>query len=127
MTDRSDRTNGFKIRGFNADVDRLAVQSSVDTTWQLGRYPWGGAKWHEVALERDEIKVLRAYGAEPEIEIEGLGGPNGNLRVEATQQFTRTVRVGQRLRFRMRLNESVVIKCADWREPRTPVYAQGAV
>lgn len=120
-----DRTNGFKVRGLNQDVDRLAVQSSHQSTWFLSRGKLGRVglpKWHEIGIARDELIVLRPYGASPVIELEGLGGPHGVLIVEATQSCTRTLRNGTRLRLALKPDESVVVKCEDWKSPR----AEGA-
>jgi len=114
-----DRTNGFRVRGLNGDVDRLAVQSTHQTTWTLSRGRLGLAKWHTIGMQRDELIVLRAYGATPVIELEGLGGPYGVLIVECTQQFTRTLRNGSRLRIHMKRDETIVIKCEEHVAPRT--------
>jgi len=128
----SERVNGFRVRGFNSDVDRLAVQSTRQTTYFLTRRRFAipglrGPLWHEVGIAKDELIVLRAYGAAPEIEIEPLGDRFGVLIVEATQQFTRTVRVGSRLRIAMRRDEAVVIKCEQWREPGSEGRIMGRV
>ena len=120
----SERVNGFRVRGFNSDVDRLAVQSTHQTTFFLTRRRFAvpglrGPLWHEVGIAKNELVVMRAYGAAPEIEIEPLGDRFGVLIVEATQQFTRTLRVGSRLRIAMKPDEAIVIKCEQWREPRS--------
>ena len=114
----NDRTNGFKVRGLNADVDRLAVQSTRQTTFFLGRGRFGIPKWVEIGLAQDELIVLRPYRGAPIIEIEALGGPHGVLIVEATRSCTRTLRNGSRLRLELGHEEAVVIKCENWREPR---------
>lgn len=121
MSGLNDRTNGFKVRAL-VDGDRLAVQSTHQTTYFLTGRKWGGLmhRWHEVGLQEREIVVLRPYGASPVIEIEGLGGPHGVLIVEATQSKTRTLRNGQRERFELKRDESVVVKTEHWREPRDP-------
>lgn len=114
-----DRTNGFRVRAFS-DGDRLAVQSTHQTTFFLTGRKWAGlaAKWHQVGIQKNEIVVMRPYGASPEIELEGLGGPHGVLIVEATQSVTRTLRNGQRLRLRLKRDESVVVKTEEWNAPR---------
>jgi hypothetical protein len=117
VSQRNDRTNGFRVRGLTP-VDRLAVQSNVQTTFFLSRGLLGLPKWHEIGLTRSELIVLRAYKDAPVIEIEGLGGPFGVLIVEATQQFTRTLRNGQRLKIAMKKDESVVIKNEYFAPPR---------
>lgn len=127
-----DRTNGFRIRGLNADSDRLAVQSTHQTT----RFPFLGRRrrinvgpvgWHDVALAKNEIVVLRPYSASPEIEIEGLGGPYGVLLVRFTQSATFTLRNGQRIRRHLQADESVVVQTENWREPRDGSIAQAQV
>lgn len=126
----SERVNGFRVRGFNSDVDRLAVQSTRQTTFFLTRRKFAGLmpKWHEVGLAKDELIVLRPYsGAAPEIELEALGDPHGVLIVEATRQFTRTLRVGSRLRIALGREEACVIKCEQWRPPDRDGDAGGRV
>jgi hypothetical protein len=116
---RSDRTNGFRVRGLNADTDKLAVQSNRQTTFFLTRSKWRGMlpKWHEIGIAKNELIVLRPYGGAPMIELEALGGPYGVLIVNATQSCTRTLRVGQRLRLGLKTDESVVIRCEDMVAP----------
>ena len=118
--------NGFKIRGLNADCDRLAVQSSEQTTWLLGWRRFGIAKWHEVAIQQNELIVLRPYGGCPEIEILPLGDKCGTLKVEATRSATRLVRVGTRHRLSLGLDESVVITCSLISHPSNPGVQPGA-
>lgn len=127
---QADRTNGFRVRGFNADIDRLAVQSTHQSTFwpfQKRRWAFGFRGWQDVGLARQEIIVMRPYGAEPEIEIEALGGPHGVLIVNLTQTRRLTLRNGQRLRHRLKKDESVVIQTEDWREPRNNAVAQAHV
>jgi len=117
-----DRVNGFKVRGLNADFDRLAVQSTHQTTFVM---PWKGQgkgarpKWNEIGIAKNELIVMRPYGGAPVIELEALGGPYGVLIVEATQSMTRTLRVGARLRLELKRDEAVVVKNEDWRAPKT--------
>jgi len=109
-----DRTNGFKIRGLNADADKLAVQSTHQTTWLLGRGSKGRGgkpKWHEVGLAKTEVVVLRPYGGAPEIELESLGGPYGILVVDQTQTRTFNLRNGRRQVLALKRDESVVLRC----------------
>jgi len=108
-----DRTNGFKIRGLNADCDKLAVQSTHQTTWLLGRGSKGrGAKpkWHEVGMANGELIVLRPYGGSPEVEIEPLGGPYGVMIADQTQTGTRTLRNGSKTVFALKRDESLVLR-----------------
>jgi hypothetical protein len=115
--------NGIKIRGLNADCDRLAVQSSEQTTWLLGRGSMGRGprgKWLEIGIQQNELLVLRPYGGCPEIEIECLGTKGGLLVVDSTQQFTRNLTVGQRMAWQLKRDEAVVIRCQNIRYPMTP-------
>jgi hypothetical protein len=113
--------NGFRLRALNGDCSRLAIQSTLETTWALGGRKWSflPAKQHDVALGQSELKVLRAYeGACPEFEIEPLGEPGAMLLVECTRQHrTRGVRVGTKERFSLAPNESVVIRVERMRTP----------
>jgi hypothetical protein len=129
MENTSDRTNGFRARCSGGDPDRLAIQSTRQTTDFpfLHRRLLGLGGWREVGMTRNEMVVLRPYGAPPVVEIEGLGGPHGVLVVNFTQSVTRTLRNGQRLRRQLLPGESVVIQTEEWREPRRSDVVQAQV
>jgi hypothetical protein len=121
------RANGFKIRGLNADCDRLAVQSSEQTTWLLGRKRGGqGApQWHDVGIGRNELIVLRPYGGCPTLEIRAEGDKAGLLVLQQSRGPTRSLRVGQRRVIELDRDESLIIRC-EWIEyPRTPGVSAG--
>jgi hypothetical protein len=121
--------NGFKIRGLNADCDHLAVQSSEETTWLLGRKRGGLGlpQWHEVALQRNELKVLRAYGAAcPEFEIVALGDKCGIVMVQLGRGPTFGLRVGSRRVIELGPDESCVLRCEWITYPRSAGVAPGA-
>jgi hypothetical protein len=121
------RCNGFKIRGLNADCDKLAVQSSEQTTWLLGRSRGGkGApQWHDVGIGRNELIVLRPYGGAPVVEIKALGDAAGLLVLQQSRGPTRSLRVGQRRIIELDREESLVIRC-EWIEyPRAPGVSAG--
>jgi hypothetical protein len=111
------RTNGFKIRTLNQDCDRLAVQSSLSSTWfcsfrsRLRLL----AKTHEVGIAQSELIVLRPYQGRPIIEIEGLGGPHGVLIVDRANGGTAVLRNGQKQRFE--LDAALVIKTEYFSPP----------
>lgn len=121
MTASANICNGFKIRGLNADADKLAVQSTHETTWLLGRRKWAriAPAWREVGLAQNELKVLRPYGGAPVIELQSLGGPYGVLIVERARGGTTVLRNGRKLRLELGHEESVVLKTEHWRSPRT--------
>jgi len=118
----SPRSNGFKIRGLNADCDRLAVQSSEQTTWLLGRKRGGkgAAPWHDVGLSQHELMVLRAYGGSPTFEIRAEGDKAGLLVLQQSRGPTRSLRVGSRAVIELDRDESCVVRCEWIQYPRAP-------
>jgi len=122
------RCNGFRLRGLNADCDRLAVQSSEQTTWLLGRRRGGlGAiQWHEVGIAQNELIVLRPYGGCPTLEIQALGDQAGLLIIEQSRGPTRSLRVGSRRVIELDRDESCIIRCEWIHHPRGPGVAPGA-
>lgn len=126
MIDNS-RTNGFKLRTLNQDCDRLAVQSSLQSTWFCSfrsrvRFL---AKVHEVGIAQKELIVLRPYQGKPVFELEGLGGPYGVLIVDRANGGTRTLRNGQRML--IEADAAIVIKTENFSPPGRDVPAMGAV
>jgi hypothetical protein len=111
----SPRCNGFKIRGLNADCDRLAVQSSEQTTWLLGRKRGGlgRVQWHDVGIGQNELMVLRAYGGSPEFEIRAEGDKAGLLVLQQSRGPTRSLRVGARAVITLDRDESCTVRC-EW-------------
>jgi hypothetical protein len=122
------RSNGFKIRGLNADCDRLAVQSSEQTTWLLGRKRGGkGAPpWREVGLQQNELMVLRAYGGAPTFEVQALGDKSGLLILQESRGATYSLRVGSRRVIELGADESCVIRCEWINYPMAPGVGAGA-
>lgn len=122
------RCNGFRIRGLNADCDRLAVQSSEQTTWPLDRKRGGkgAVQWHEVGLQQNELMVLRAYGACPTFEIQALGDKAGLLILQQSRGPTFSLRVGSRRVIELDLDESCVVRCEWINYPRGAGVAPGA-
>lgn len=122
------RCNGFKIRGLNADCDRVAVQSSEQTTWLLGRKRGGLGliQWHEVAIQQNEVMVLRAYGGAPSMEICPLGDKAGLLVIQPARGATRALRVGQKKVIELDQDESCVVRCEWIQYPRHGGVAPGA-
>lgn len=111
------RTNGFRVRTLNADCDRLAVQSSLASTWfctfrsRMRFLAWS----REVGIAQNELVVMRPYQGKPVIELEGLGGPHGVLIVDRANGGTRVLRNGQRETFE--LDAALVIKTENFRPP----------
>ncbi len=122
------RCNGFRVRGLNADCDRLAVQSSEQTTWLLGRKRggFGLPQWHDVGIAQNELIVFRAYGGCPTFELRALGDAAGLLVVEQSRGPTRMLRVGGRYVVELGRDESCVVHCEWIVYPRSPGVAPGA-
>jgi hypothetical protein len=122
------RSNGFRIRGLNADCDRLAVQSSEQTTWLLGRKRGGRGKpqWHDVGIGINELIVLRAYGGCPSVEIEALGDRAGLLILQQSRGPTRSLRVGAKRVIELDRDESLVVRCEWISYPLHPGVQAGA-
>jgi hypothetical protein len=118
--------NGFRIRGLNADCDRLALQSNLETTWPLGRGSMGRGpkgKWYDVALGHSELKVLKGYGAScPEFEIAPQGEPGGMLLIEISRRHTtRGVRVGSKMVVQLDVDEAAVVRIEGMMTPAGPL------
>lgn len=124
----SARCNGFKIRGLNADCDRLAVQSSEQTTWLLGRKRGGlgRAQWHDVGISQNELIILRPYGGSPTFEIRAEGDKAGLLVLQQARGPTRSLRVGTRAVIELDRDETCVVRCEWIVYPRAPGVAPGA-
>lgn len=111
-----DRTNGFKIRALNAGCDRLAVQSNTETTWAFGRGSMGRGprgRWLEVALAKNELKVLRTYGDHATFELIPLGDKAGLLIAQRSRGATRAIRIGTKVTFELETDESLVLRCEE--------------
>lgn len=113
------RTNGFQIRTLNADCDRLAVQSSIASTWFCTYH--GGMrgkllpKKHQVGLAQNELVILRPYQGKPVFELQCLGGPHGVLIINRASGGTQVLRNGQKVI--IETIESLVLKTEHWRAP----------
>ncbi len=121
------KCSGFKITALNPDCDRLAVQSSEQTTWQLGYRRFGLRKTHDVGILQNELMVLRAYcGAAPVFDIKPTGDAAGALIVSAARGATRVVRVGQVYRVELGPDESCTIRSENILYPTSPGVGAGA-
>jgi hypothetical protein len=106
-------SNGFRIRGLNADSDRVAVQSSVQNTWMLTYKRFGIHPWADVGMHRDELIVLKCQGGEAELELQPLGDKAGTLIAQSSRHATRTLRVGQRYKFALERGEALVLRTSN--------------
>lgn len=119
-------TNGFRIRTLNADCDRLAVQSSLASTWFCTYKPGWWRSWsRDVGIAQRELVVIRPYQGKPVIELEGLGGPHGVLLVDKANGGNTVLRNGQKARFE--LDGALVIKTEHFAPPSRNGAAIGAM
>lgn len=102
-------SNGVRIRGLSGDVSNVSVQSSIVRTWALLGKKWAGLRWrvHDVALERDEVMVLKCQGGTCRLEIESLGGPHGGVIIQEDVSRIRLI-AGQRRAFDLHQGVSLV-------------------
>lgn len=76
--------NGVRIRGLSGDVSNVSVQSNVSRTWALLGKKWAGLKWkvHDIALQRDELLVLKCQGGDCVLELEATSDEHGHTIVQ---------------------------------------------
>lgn len=107
-------SNGFKIRGLNQAANRVAVQSSAQSTFMLTRRKWGtlAPKWHEVGQGQNELIIIKCQdGADSaEVEIEALGDAAGTLIADSSRRGAKTLRVGKAQVFVLEPGEALVLK-----------------
>jgi hypothetical protein len=100
--------NGVRIRGVSGDVSNVSVQSSVNRTWALLGRKWAGLRWkvHDLALQRDEVLVLKCQGGACVLELTSTGNEHGDtiaqedvsrIRLHPAQARQFTLRQGQSL------------------------------
>src|ERR1700678_391030 len=107
-------TNGLKVTPLNGDCSRVAVKSSIQTSWMLGFKPPGAAKPkpQEIGFSRDELLVIAfqdGSGA-AEMEIVPLGDAAGTIIAQSSRNATRVLRVGSKCRYTLAPGESIVFR-----------------
>jgi hypothetical protein len=107
--------NGFKLRGLNADCNRVAVKSTHQSSWQLPykTHVFSRPKEHDVAIHRNELVVMTYQdylSGRAEIEITPLGDKVGTLLLQSSRNARKTLRVGQKYRFTLEPGESVTLR-----------------
>jgi hypothetical protein len=112
------RNNGFKVRGLDADTDRVSIQSTHQQTHLLTRrkFPLLPAKWTLIEIERDELIVIKCNRGNAEIEIKHLGGPHGALVLDQQRQHTK-IRAESRTRVQLKCDEAVFLHTEAVRHP----------
>jgi hypothetical protein len=119
--------NGFRLRPLNQDCNRIAVKSSIATTWAMTyreRFLAPNKKY-EVGMDQNELIVISFQDGSggAAIEITPLGDNVGTMiaqssRGEKTRNGhkvgggTATLRVGTAYRFELEPGESLVLRSA---------------
>jgi hypothetical protein len=108
--------NGLRLRGFDADTDRVSVQSSECGSYLLTRrrFSFLPAKWTEITCGKDELLVLKCNHGATEIELESLGGPFGDLILDRDRVRSR-IRRGERVRISLSPDRAVFVHTAALR------------
>jgi hypothetical protein len=110
--------NGLRIRGVSGDVSSVSVQSSVNQTWALLGRKWAGLGWkvHEVALQRDEVFVLKCQGGTCVLELTSLSNEHGDTIV---QEDVSRIRLPLHLaqRFRLAQGQALVLTTPSIQHP----------
>lgn len=106
--------NGLKLRTLNPDCNRLAVKSSVATSWNptyktrlLAR-----PKEYEIGFERDELIVIgfQDGSGHAYFDVEPLGDKVGTTIAQTSGQNTRVLRVGSKYRFDLAPGQQIVFR-----------------
>ncbi len=115
-------SNGLRIRGIDADADRVSVQSSEQDSHLITRRRWSflPAKWTDVSIGRDELIVLKCNDGDAVIEIKHVGGPHGDLMLDEGGERRSRLREGQVQRVLLERNKAVFLRCQDLRYPTRP-------
>lgn len=110
---------GFKLRGLDADTDRVSVQSSAQPTHLLTRRKWAllPAKWTIIEMQRDELVVVKCNRGAASIELKHLGGPHGDLIIDDGGEF-KQLREGSVLRLHLQPDRAVFVKTQAYQVPR---------
>jgi hypothetical protein len=117
--------NGLKIRALNPDCSRIAVKSSVQTTWMMTYKKHSilsKPKEYDVGFDKNELLVLSFQDGSggAVIEIEPLGDNVGTIIAQSSRKTTRTLRVGGKYRYELDPGESIVIRGSKIIHPNTP-------
>lgn len=110
---------GFKVRGLDADTDRISIQSTAQSTHLLTRrrFPCLPAKWTTIEMGRDELIVIKCNHGSASIEIKHLGGPHGELVIDLGGDMRR-IREGSVTRVDLRRDYAIFVKTQAYQVPR---------
>lgn len=118
-------SNGLRIRGVSGDVSNVSVQSSVNSTWALLGRKWAGLRWkvHDLALQRDEVLVLKCQGSTCVLELTALGNEYGDTIAQEDVSRIRLA-LGEKRQFRMLQGQALVLTTPSIQHP---FHRRGAI
>jgi len=106
--------NGFKLRALNPDCNRIAVKSSVQTSWMVTYKPFivSKPKEYEIGFDRDELIVIAFQdgSGHAHIEIVPLGDKVGTIIAQSSRNATKVLRVGTKYRFDLAPGEQIIFR-----------------
>jgi hypothetical protein len=106
--------NGIKLKTLNPDCNRLAVKSTVQTSWNptyktrlLAR-----PKEYEIGFDRDELIVIgfQDGSGHAYFDVIPLGAQVGTIISQKSTRDTKVLRVGTRYRFDLSPGEQIVFR-----------------
>lgn len=106
--------NGIKLKGLNADCNRIAVKSTHQSSWQMPykAHVFSRPKEHEVAIHQNELLVVSFQdgSGQAEVEVIPLGGDAGTLLMQSSRNAHKTLRVGGKYQFSLKPGESLIFR-----------------
>lgn len=110
--------NGLEVTGVSGDVSNVSVQSNVNRTFALLGRKWAGLRWkrHEIALQKDELVVLKCQGGACVLELKALGNEHGDTMIQEDVSRYR-LRKGDVRRFPLQQGQALAITTATIRHP----------
>jgi hypothetical protein len=109
--------NGIKLQTLNQDCNRIAVKSSVQSSWNptFKERLFSRAKAYDIGITKNEILVISFQdgSGHAEFEIEPLGDRAGVLVAQHSTRGTKTLRVGQKYRYELECNRSLILRSAE--------------
>lgn len=110
-------SNGVKLKTLNQDCNRIAVKSSIQSSWNptFKTRLFARPKEYEIGISKNEILVISFQDGSGQavFEIEPLGDRAGVLVAQHSTRGTKTLRVGSKYRYELEANRSVILRSAD--------------
>lgn len=106
--------NGLKLKTLNPDCNRLAVKSTVQTSWNptYKTRIYSRPKSYEIGFDRDELIVIgfQDGSGHAYFDIVPLGAQIGTMVAQTAGQDTRVLRVGSKYRFDLAPGQQVIFR-----------------